>query len=205
MKQRSSSQAHLGLFRVPLRPAVFGLIGDYMEIRPDCLQAKQPTALLRVDVTQRAAMGAPVTGSGFALCGVKTGRPVVLVAVCLGKILAMAAFNPLDPETRQNMKKVAASGKFTCAFQFDLPIGKEPPSRIDNALVALPLDVFSKSLKETEEMTVVTTNDWLDATPNLIASGMLSLGISANLLQKVHFRPFVVIPTSAVHNGQEAC
>jgi len=201
MNKPQRKQKQLAILPVPFRPAVFGSIVRYMEVTPGSLHDRQPTLLMRLDVSQRAAMGEPVSGPGYALSGVQTGRPVALVAVCLGKIFAVAAFNPLDSETRAKMLDVTKSGNFTCAFQFDLPVGKELPPRIDHALVGVPLDVFSKSLSTTEGMESVSTNDWLETAPGLIASGISSMGASPNLFKKAHFRPFLVFPDSVVRDN----
>jgi hypothetical protein len=203
MKKPQARQKQLAIISAPFRPAVFGAIGQYVEVRPGTLHGKQPTLLMRLDVSQQAAIGAPVTGPGYALSGVQTGRPVALVAVCLGKIFAVAAFNPLDPETRKKMQDVTKSDRFTCAFLFDLPVGKEPPPRIDHALVSVPLDVFSKTLSSTEGMASVGTNDWLETAPGLIASGMSSMGASPDLFKKSHFRPFLVFPESVVRDSTQ--
>jgi hypothetical protein len=177
---------------VMLRTAQIGKLQAYLDVEPDRLHAQQPGVLFRVNLPSEVTAGEPVVQPAYGLFGCETGRPVALVMFCVGKLLVAASFNPLEPDMRRHLKTIS-SDFFTCALEFDVESASEPTSRMNFALVTLPMDAFSAALAATEGMPSVTTTEWLPSVEHLMREGLTEMGMLDALQNDVYLRLFRVV------------
>ncbi len=187
---------------VMLRTAQIGKLQAYLDIEPDRLHAQQPGVMFQVNLSSEVTMGRPVVQPAYGLFGCETGRPVALVMFCVGRLLIAASFNPLEPDMRRHLKAIS-SEFFTCALEFDVESASEPISRMNFALVTLPMDAFSDALAATEGMQPVTTAEWLPTVGHLMREGLTEMGMLEALQNDVYLRLFrVVAPGQMMEVGK---
>lgn len=191
--QLNVAKAHV----VGVRGAPFGALGGYMEFEPGNLHAKQSSALFKVDVPQSMAMGRPLTQSIFGVAWADAKTPVAVLGHCVGKVYIAAAFNLLDPSTRERLEEARLSGKFTAVIEFNSNAPGKPKSNFDSALIGIPAETFDEALQMTGGLKATSAKAWGDIAAPTMLEWLASKGLDGIALEHLHFSAFCVVPVEA--------